>query len=125
MYSSHGAIPEGETDTYLGTVFVEPKRHAAGLEDLTDPEAQRFGLVATWLSRALRAATHAERIYSAVLGHHVPHLHMWLIARYPETPPEFWGMRVLQWPGAPRGGASEIEALCARVRADLPNSVRR
>lgn len=122
VYASHGAMPEGKSDTYLGTLFVEPKRHAAGLEDLTDLEAQRFGLVVTWLSRALRTSTRAERIYSAVLGHHVPHLHMWLIARYLDTPPEFWGMRVLEWPQAPRGNARAVEELCTKVRDQLSAS---
>lgn len=119
VYASHGAILEGQRTTYLGTLFLEPRRHAAGLEDLTDGEAERFGLIATRLSRALRLATQAERIYSAVLGHHVPHLHMWLIARYPETPPAFWGMRVLKWPEAPKGDARAVERLCARVREQL------
>jgi histidine triad (HIT) family protein len=119
VYASHGAMPEGESEAYLGTLFVEPKRHAAGLEDLTDLEAQRLGLVVTRLSRALRAATQAERIYSAVLGHHVPHLHLWLIARYSDTPREFWGVRVLEWPQAPRGDAHAVGELCSKVRDQL------
>lgn len=119
VYASHGVMPAGKPATYLGTLFLEPKRHAAGLEDLTDLEAQRFGLLATRLSRALRAATQAERIYSAVLGHHVSHLHMWLVARYPGTPSDYWGMRVLEWEQAPRGNAGAVAALCARVRDRL------
>ena len=119
VYASHGAIPEGKADTYLGTLFVEPRRHAAGLDDLTDAEAERFGLVTTRLSRALRFATQAERIYSAVLGHHVPHLHMWLIPRYLGTPPKLWGVGVLEWPEAPRGDVAAIENLCAKIRNEL------
>ena len=119
MYASHGAMPEGKTEAYPGVLFLEPKRHAAGIEDLTDLEAQRFGLLATHLSKALRVATQAERIYAAVLGHHVPHLHLWLISRYPDTPSEYWGTSVLQWPQAPKESAEAIEQLCAAIRSQL------
>jgi histidine triad (HIT) family protein len=39
---------------YLGHLFVEPRRHAPGLADLTDAEAERVGWWCTRASRALR-----------------------------------------------------------------------
>ncbi len=47
------------------------------------------------------------------------HIHVWVVPRYPGTPREYWGMRVDEWPEAPRGGAEEVAALCERVRAYL------
>ena len=76
---------------YLGYLFVEPRRHAAGLADLTEPEAQAVGLWCARASRALREVAGADHVYAAVLGDHVPHLHIHLVARYPGTPREFWG----------------------------------
>ena len=119
VYASHGIVPEGRSSTYLGTLFLEPKRHVPGLAELRDAEAQRFGALAARLARALKQAESAEHVYAHVLGHHVDHLHLWLVPRYPGTPPEFWPMRLAEWPGAPRGGRAEIEALCARVRTAL------
>ena len=117
--ASHIVIPGGHSSVYLGTLFVEPKRHVPGMGDLTADEAQRVGLVASRLARALGATEGAEHVYLFVLGHHVDHLHLWLAPRYPGTPEEFWGMDLARWPDAPRGGIGAITALCDRVRAYL------
>lgn len=92
---------------YLGHLIVEPRRHAAGWEDLTAAEAAAIGTWCARAARALRTATDAERVYSAVIGHGVPHLHIHLFPRYPQTPPEYEWHRVSTWPGAQ---ASEDEA---------------
>ena len=119
IFATHGIAAKSAASVYLGTLFVEPRRHVPGLDDLDDEEAARFGVVTTHLARALREATEAERIYSMVLGHHVSHLHLWMFPRYPGTPQEYWGARVFEWPAAPRGGAPEIEVLCDRIREQL------
>jgi len=119
LYASHALIPEGEQETFLGALLVEPKRHAAALEDLTDEEAQAVGLLLARLSRALKAAVGAEHVYLFRFGHHVDHLHLWLLPRYPGTPREYWGIKVDEWPDAPHGGLAEIEALCEKVRQEL------
>jgi diadenosine tetraphosphate (Ap4A) HIT family hydrolase len=119
VYVSHSFIPEGKEKVYLGTLFVEPKRHAAAFEDLTDEEAQAVGLWVTRTARALKAATNAEHIYLFRFGHHVNHLHVWLVPRYAGTPEEFWGLKADEWPGAPHGGEAEIAELCDQIRSAL------
>lgn len=119
VYSSHIALAEGKSDSYLGTVFVEPRRCVPGFGDLTRAESERVGWLTSRLAHALQASEGAEHVYVFVLGAHVPHLHVWLVPRYPGTPREFWGMRVAEWPAAPRGGRVEIAALCARLRSHL------
>ncbi len=119
VFASHSFIPQDEERTYLGLLFLEPRRHILGLDELTDEEGQRLGLMAARLSRALRAVTEAEQIYMFVLGHHVPHLHLWLVPRYLGTPHEYWGMRLEEWPDAPRGDLREIAAFCDRLRVAL------
>ena len=116
---SHSLIMEGEVEAYLGIFFVEPKRHIPGLAELTDEEVMRAGLLVTRLSRTLKESEGAEHVYLFVLGHHVPHLHIWVVPRYPGTPREYWGYRVDEWPEAPRGGPGEIEELCRRVQRHL------
>ena len=119
VYASHGIIQEGKQRAYLGTLFVEPLRHVSGVAELSDAEAERIGLVSTRLARALKESEKAEHVYVFVLGHHVDHLHVWLVPRYPGTPPEYWPMRLAEWPDARLGGADEIGALCERIRPRL------
>jgi hypothetical protein len=53
----------------------------------------------------------------------VDHLHVWLVARYPGTPEEYWGLKVDEWPGAPHGGEAEIAALCDQIRSELAKQI--
>ena len=119
VYVSHQIIDEGHDSAYLGVLFVEPKRHVPEMADLSEREAARVGVVASLASRALRESEGAERVYMFVLGHGVPHLHIWLVPRYPGTPEDVIGMGVLGWSAAPYGGEPEIEDLCTRLRAFL------
>jgi histidine triad (HIT) family protein len=73
---------EGST-AYLGHLFVEPRRHAPGLADLTDAEARSVGWWSARASGALREVAGAEHVYAAVIGDGVPHLHVHLKPRYP------------------------------------------
>ncbi len=119
VYAGHAQIRDGQADAYLGYLMLEPKRHAPGLADLTDEEAQALGLLEARLSRALIASEGGEHVYALVLGDRVPHVHIHLVPRYPGAPQEYWGVHVDEWPEAPRGGPAEIEALCTRLRDHL------
>jgi histidine triad (HIT) family protein len=116
VYSSHIYHPDN-TNPYLGHLIVEPKRHAVGLADLEEDEAMAVGALAARASRALRAEG-AEWVYAVVLGHHIPHLHLHLLPRYPGTPREFWNpMTIDDWEGSKHGGPEEIADLVERLRA--------
>ena len=125
IYEDHlvyaGHILSDQGPTYLGYLMVELKRHAPGLADQTDEEAQALGLLVARLSRALKASEGAEHVYLFVFGHHVPHLHLHLVPRYPGAPRAYWGTKVDEWPDAPRGDAAEIAAVCERLRNWLAN----
>jgi histidine triad (HIT) family protein len=119
LYADHAAIlPDADT-AYLGYLMLEPKRHVPGLDGLNDEEAAALGRMAARLSRALKEVVGAEHVYAFVLGHHVPHLHVHLVARYSGAPREYWGVHVDEWPGAPRGDAAAIAELCDRLRRYL------
>ena len=124
VYADHAQIRPGQTSAYLGYLMAEPKRHVPGLEGLTDEEARALGLLMARLSRALVATEGADHVYAFVMGDHVAHVHVHVVARYPGAPEEFRGPRVDEWPQAPRGGAAEIEALCSRLRVWLRASDR-
>jgi histidine triad (HIT) family protein len=107
--------PDGES-AYLGYLFIEPNLHAPGLADLTNDEARALGALASRLSRALVQCAGADHVYAFVFGDHVPHLHVHIVPRYPNTPREYWGVEVNRWPEAPRGGHEAIASLCDRLR---------
>lgn len=119
VYAGHAQIPSGKESAYLGYLMVEPKRHLPGLADLTDREAAALGTLIAHLSRALKASEGAEHVYAFILGDHMPHLHVHLVPRYPGAPAEYRGVRVDEWPGAPRGGSAEITAVVSRLREYL------
>jgi histidine triad (HIT) family protein len=107
--------PGSNGRVYLGHLIVEPRRHVPGLADLTTDEAAALG---QWAARAARALQ-AEHVYSSVIGHRIDHLHLHLIPRYPDTPPEYWWPNLDDWPDAPMGGSTEVTRLMDEIRARL------
>lgn len=117
VFASHIGV-DGEGVAYLGHVFVETRRHVAGLGQLSADEASAVGLLVNDLSSALRAAG-AEHVYAHVYGDGVPHLHVHLIPRYPGTPREYWPLRITESPDAPRGGSERIRELSHRLGEEV------
>ena len=117
VFSGHSWSSEDQSTPYLGGFIVEPKRHLPTWAELNDEEAETLGKVIRDVSRALKKSLDAEHIYVFVLGHHVPHLHVWVVPRYPDTPRKYWGIDVFEWPDRPVGGQEEVEELCKRVRS--------
>ena len=67
----------------------------------------------------LSRARGAEHVYVFVLGHHVAHLHVWVVPRYPGTPREYWGLQLFEWPPRPLATAPDVAVQCTRLRALL------
>jgi histidine triad (HIT) family protein len=103
---------------YLGYLMVVTRRHAPGFEDLTEAEAGAVGVATSALARALRSegATH---VYVARIGTGVPHLHVHVVPRWPETPADVRWTEVDEWDGARRGGAEEIADFASKVATHL------
>lgn len=113
-------LPPDETGrAYLGYLILETRRHARDLGDLTDSEAQKVGLWMMRISRDLRTVLGADHVYAFVLGDHVPQFHVHIVARHPGTPAEYYGVRIADWPGAPRGDEAAIADLVAKLRVRL------
>ena len=119
IFISHAQLWGKEKDHYLGHVFVESKRHVPELADLTEQEAQAIGLWVSRVAKALLQTEGMEHVYSFFIGDGVPHVHIHVIGRRPGAPREYWGPKVDEWPGAPRGGETEIAQVAARLRVYL------
>jgi histidine triad (HIT) family protein len=113
--------PPPSEDVYLGYLMLTPRRHVAGFDDLTDEESRVVGQWIARLTRALKAVG-AERVYLAVVGHGVPHLHIHLIPRWPGTPTEVSWLHVDDWDGARRGNFAAATAMAEQVRETLAAS---
>lgn len=117
VYAGHAYPPAEPVLAYRGYLVAEPRRHVAGLGDLTDPEAAALGLLVNRLAGALKEVAKAEHVYSFVFGDGLAHLHVVLAPRYAGTPREYWGVRLREWPDAPQVGEAEMRSLVARLRA--------
>jgi len=71
------------------------------------------------VARVLKMTEGAGHVCSWVLGDAVPHVHINLVPRYPGTPNEYRGFRVVEWPDANRGGVDQMGAVCDRLRRAL------
>ncbi len=115
-----GHIDQNGTQSYLGHLMIDLKRHVPTLGDMTLNEAKAFGVILARISKALMESENAEHIYSLVSGNSVQHLHMHVVPRYPGTPEQFWGpMSVREWSEAPIGGETEVTELCHRIKSYL------
>lgn len=118
-----GHIDRNGKPNYLGHIMIDLKRHAPTMADMTPDEARAFGVVMARVSKALKEAEGAEHIYAVVSGNSVPHLHMHVIARYPDTPEQFWGpFDVYDAPNAPMGTNDEVIALCNRIKTHMESN---
>ncbi len=106
----------GKPGAYRGWLMVETKRHAPGLGDLSDDEAEAIGRLMNRSARALKECVGAEHVYAFVYGAGVPHLHVHLAPRYPGTPQEYWGTRLRDWPEAPMVDSEAMRELVGSLR---------
>jgi diadenosine tetraphosphate (Ap4A) HIT family hydrolase len=79
-----------------GWLILKPLRHCEGLEELTEAEADALGPLLRRACAALRAATGADKVYSAFWGEAVAHLHIHLIPRAPDLPDDLRGPRIFE-----------------------------
>ena len=107
---------------YLGYLFATSRRHVASFAELEMPEAAAMGVAIAALSAALQIEG-AQRVYVLTIGHAWPHLHVHLVPRWPETPPDVSWMNVDEWAGARRGGAVEVAAMTRRLRSRVATAM--
>jgi diadenosine tetraphosphate (Ap4A) HIT family hydrolase len=102
-------------DAY-GYVFVETRRHAPYVDNLTEPEAEAVGRTVRRAAIALRVELSPSYVFSAIAGRGVAHFHQHIWARPPEWPDDLrWDDT--SWPGATPRTEADIAELSARLTA--------
>jgi diadenosine tetraphosphate (Ap4A) HIT family hydrolase len=98
-----GAVP--------GWLVVAPLRHVEQLDQLDSAEQAALGPLLAEAAAALRAATGAPKVYSAVFAEELPHLHVHVVARPADWPAEGRGARLLL--AEPAADPAEARRTCA------------
>ncbi len=107
MAITHLAETETEKPT-RGHLIVEPLRHIVDFAELTEDETNAFGKLIKTGAGLLKDKLGAEHVYLFRINDKVNHLHFHLIPRYPNTPKEFWGAKIIEWPGRNIANLAEI-----------------
>ncbi|QOR64858.1 HIT family protein [Cytobacillus suaedae] len=120
QYVYVGHIDNNGKPNYLGHLMIDLKRHVPTLAEMNPEEAKGFGVIMARLSKALKEVEKADHVYALVSGNNVPHLHMHLVARYPNTPEQYWGpFAVYDSPNARMGNDHDVVELCHRIKVYL------
>ena len=100
-----------------GFAHLEPRRHIPFITELDGPEATTLGTVLARVTRALREAADAEKVYVYVFGDHVPHLHFNLAPH--RAGDGLHGGPGLLDPSSPAADLAAHQAVAAAVRGTL------
>lgn len=118
VYVGHVHTLRGPT-AYRGHLVVEPRRHVSGIGDLDVSEASALGEACSRVARLLQDVGGAEHVYMYAVGDDMPHLHVHLVPRYPNTPRDHWGPGVTRWAQAPRVDPEAMRVLVSDFRSHL------
>jgi histidine triad (HIT) family protein len=99
-----------------GHLIIEPRRHITDLTEMNDAEANALGGLARDAVAAIKKLLHAEHVYFFRINDKVPHLHFHLVPRYAGTPKEFWGPKIMEWPGREALALEQIRKLSRELQ---------
>jgi diadenosine tetraphosphate (Ap4A) HIT family hydrolase len=107
-----------------GWLVLLPRRHVLGAQELTSAEAVEFGALVRSASIALVEVTGCLKTYVALFAEAegFAHLHVHLVPRYADTPPDRRGPAVFGYLGAPPDdwfGGPERDDLARRLAVHL------
>ncbi|MET8775263.1 hypothetical protein ABZV58_09595 [Nocardia sp. NPDC004654] len=111
---THRPLSKGRLPGYL---FVETRRHTAGVADLSDDESRAVGWAVARAARALRRELAPEHVFSAITGRTWAHFHQHVFARPTGTPDEIPWFGVDEWAGARILDDAGLDQLCLRLSA--------
>ena len=111
----------------VGWLILKPLRHVEAFADLTPEEAAAFGPLTRRITRAMTEVLHPAKIYLSLYAEAAgfAHLHVHLIPRYADTPPERRGpgifayLRESKASGRNRGTIAEVEHATVAIREAL------
>ena len=112
---AHMPIVDGQLAT-KGHLLIEPLRHVTDASELTEDESMAMGL---FIRNGIRLVTRelgAEHAYVFRINDKVPHFHVHIVPRHPNTSKEFWETKIMDYPNAPKLNYEEIKTLSSQLK---------
>lgn len=114
----------------VGWLVLKPARHVESFAELTHEEAAEFGPLTHRVTRAMTEVLRAAKIYLSMYmeGPGMAHLHVHLIPRMADTPPDRRGPKIFEYAresSSTGRNLGEVAAACnvaARIRLLLERS---
>jgi diadenosine tetraphosphate (Ap4A) HIT family hydrolase len=108
----------------VGWVVLVVRRHATALHELTADEFAEMGTLLARTVRSLRAETGCVKEYLACFAEaeHFQHVHIHVVPRAAELPPDLQGPRVfalLNPADGAQAAVADVQAFCARLAAAM------
>ena len=100
-----------------GHLIIEPRRHIEDLSEMNAPEAAALGGLMKDSVTAIKILLQAEHVYVFRINDKLAHLHFHLVPRYPDTPREFWGAKIMDWPNRQTVTLAQIQNLSSQIKA--------
>ncbi len=111
---THFPLVDGLLPT-KGYLLIEPSRHIEDFTELSDSEASALGVLIRDATKVIKSLG-AEHVYLYRINDKVAHLHFHLIPRYPGTPKEYWGTKIMEWGGAEKLKLEQVRLLSEKLR---------
>lgn len=102
-----------------GHLLIEPRRHVVDPAELTDDEASALGLLLRDAILILQNEVGAEHAYVLRINDKVAHFHCHVVPRYPGTPKEHWGPKLMEWPEFPKLDLEQVQSLSGQLQKKL------
>jgi diadenosine tetraphosphate (Ap4A) HIT family hydrolase len=74
--------PARPAKSFSAICFIETRRHARYIDELTDTEATTVGWAAARGAKAFRSTLDPEAVFSAIIGRGVPHFRQHVFVRH-------------------------------------------
>lgn len=99
-----------------GRLVLETRRHITEFDELDEKEAAALGSLIQVGTKVLKTFLKAQHVYVFRINDKVPHLHFHLIPRFNETPKEYWGLKITDWPDSEALSLTQIVKLSDVLR---------
>jgi len=98
-----------------GHLLIETTRHICDMSEMNADEASALGRLIAAGTELMKTRLGAEHVYLFRINDQVSHLHFHLVPRYPNTPKEYWGLKIWENPVSPQINLEEIKKICAQL----------